>query len=165
MASEVEEVTNRVIRGGGLLVNLYFDMHGNSKEFIQNSLLDMIGRLAKEYGVVYVTGVIEEPMEVNGLQCTSAEVKLLAKDFNSLVNVSFKYGPIGLEILRPESLKLSVREAQDVLLNISQTAQEYTNFIVDKVMSEEERTAFKKQLLNKAAVAKKLLDKGKDVKK
>jgi hypothetical protein len=165
MAKTIEELTERAIREGGMLVNLYFDMHGSSKEVIQNSLVEMIGRMTHEPGVIYVTGVVEEPIEVNGMQCTSAEVKLLAKNFNSLVNVSFRYAPIGLDIIKPEEVKLSIREMHDVLLNISQTAQEYTTFITEKVMNEEERIAFKKQLLNRAEVAKRLLEKGKMVKK
>lgn len=159
MAKTVGEVTNETVKAGGMLVNLYFDIHGNSREVIQNSLVEMIAKLTHEPGVVYATGAVEEPIELQGLHSTSAEVKLLAKDFSTLVNVSLKYGPIGLEILKPDGLKLSVREAQDVLLNISQTAQEYANFIVEKVMSEEERTAFKKQLVNRANIAKKLLEK------
>jgi hypothetical protein len=165
MAKTIEELTERAIREGGVLVNLYFDMHGSSKEVIQNSLVEMIGRMTHEPGVIYVTGVVEEPIEVNGMQCTSAEVKLLAKNFNSLVNVSFRYAPIGLDIIKPEEVKLSIREMHDVLLNISQTAQEYTTFITEKVMNEDEKVAFKKQLLNRAEVAKRLLEKGKMVKK
>ena len=165
MAKTVDEVTEKAVREGGVLINLYFDMHGNSKEVIQNSLVEMIAKLTHEPGVIYATGVIEEPMEVNGLQCTCAEVKVLAKNFNTLVNVSFRYGPIGLEIVKPDELKLSTREVQDALLNISQTTQEYTTYILDKVMNEEEKIAFKKQLLNRAEVAKKLLEKGKGVKK
>lgn len=164
MAKTVEEVTEKAIRGGGLLVNLYFDIHGNSKEVIQNSLVGMIAKMTQEPGVIYVTGVVEEPIEVHGMQCTSAEVKLLAKDFNSLVNVSFRYAPIGLEVVKPEEIKLPIRDMQELLLNISSTAQEYTNFITEKVMNEDEKLAFKRQLLNKAEIAKKLLEKGKRVK-
>ncbi|MEM3556038.1 MAG: hypothetical protein QXF56_04945 [Candidatus Micrarchaeia archaeon] len=159
----VEEVNDEVIKNGGLLVLMYFDMHGNSPDVIQNSLVDMIGRLTQEPGVVYATGEIEEPIQYEELYSTSAEVKLLARDLNSLVNVCFRYGPIGIEVLQPEEMKLGLPQLHELLLNVSQTSQEYTKFVYEKLMTPEEREKFNRQLLNRAELAKKLVERGKSV--
>jgi hypothetical protein len=155
----VDEVNDEVVGKGGLLAVMYFDIHGNSAEVIQHSLVEMIGRLTHEPGVVYASGDIAEPIEYEGMHSTSAEVKLLVRDFNSIINVCFRYGPIGIDMIRPEELKLSVPQLHEVLLNISQTSHEYSKFVYDKLMSPEERVEFNKQLLNRAELAKRLVEK------
>jgi hypothetical protein len=149
------------VRKGGLLVTIYFDIHGNSPEVIQNSMVDMITRLTHEPGVVYATGEIDKPIEYEGMHSTSAEVKLLTRDLNSLINVCFRYGPIGIDIIHPEEFKLSLPQLHELLLNISQISQEYSKFVYDKLMTPEERVSFNKQLLNRAELAKKLVEKAK----
>lgn len=158
---KVEEVDDEVVGKGGLLVFLYFDMHGNSPEVIQNSLVDMVSHLTKEPGVVYATGQVDEPVQYGDLYSGSAEVRLLARDLNSLVNVCFRYGPIGVEVVRPEEMKLDLPRLQELLLNISQTSQEYTKFVYEKLMTPEEKEEFNKKLLQRAELAKKLIEKGK----
>jgi len=160
----VDEVNEEVVRKGGLLTVIYFDIHGNSPEIIQNSMVDMLTRLTHEPGVVYATGSIDEPIEFEGMHSTSAEVKLLAKDFNSLLNVCFRYGPIGIDIIKPDELKLSLQQLHELLLNISQTSQEYSKFVYGKIMSPEDKEKFDKQLINRAELAKKLVEKGKAAK-
>jgi hypothetical protein len=159
MSKPVEEMDDEIIKKGGLLTIVYFDIHGNSPEIIQNSLVDMVGRLTHEFGVVYARGEIEEPIEYEGMHSTSAEVRLLVRDLNSLVNVCFRYGPIGIDIIRPEEFKLTVPQLHEILLNISQTSQEYSKFMYDKIMTPEDRVKFNKQLINRAELAKRIVEK------
>ena len=157
----VEEVNDGIVSKGGLLVNMYFDMHGNSGEVIQHSLVDMIGKITHEPGVVYATGAVDKPIECESLYSSCAEVKLLARDLNSLINVCFRYGPVGIEVLKPEEMKLSLPQLHELLLNVSQTSQEFTKYIYEKLMDPEERVEYHKKLINKAELAKKLVEKGK----
>ncbi|MCX6777239.1 MAG: hypothetical protein NTY73_04720 [Candidatus Micrarchaeota archaeon] len=160
----VEEVNDEIVKKGGLLTVMYFDIHGNSPEIIQNSMVDMVTRLTHEPGVVYATGSIDEPIEFEGMHSTSAEVTLLARDFNAILNVCFRYGPIGIDVIRPEELKLSVPQLHTILLDISQTSQEYTKFVYGKLMTAEEKEDFNKKLINRAELAKRLVEKGKAAK-
>jgi hypothetical protein len=161
MSSSVEEVNDDIVKKGGLLAMVYFDIHGNSPEIIQNSMVDMIGRMSHELGVVYATGEIEEPVEHEGMHSTCAEVKILVRDLNSLVNVCFRYGPIGMDILRPMEIKLNIHQLHDILLNISQTSQEYSQFMYERIMTPEDKEKFNKQLINRAELAKRIIEKGK----
>ena len=165
MSSSVEEVNDNIVKKGGLLAVVYFDIHGNSAEIIRNSMVDMIGRLTHEMGVVYATGEIEEPVEYEGMYSTCAEVKILLRDLNSLVNVCFRYGPIGIDLLRPEEVKLSIIQLHDILLNISQTSQEYSQFMYERIMTPEDKEKFNKQLINRAELAKRIIEKGKAAKR
>jgi hypothetical protein len=164
MGKSVEEVDDEIVGKGGLLVTMYFDIHGNSPEIIQNSMVEMIGRLSHELGVVYARGEIEKPIEYEGMHSTCAEVRLLVRDLNSLVNVCFRYGPIGIDLMRPDEVKLSLPQLHEILLNISQTSQEYSEFMYNKIMTPEDKINFKKQLINRAELAKKIIEKGKEKK-
>ncbi len=164
MSKSVEEVNDEVVGKGGLLVVVYFDIHGNSPEIIQNSMVEMIGRMSHEMGVVYATGEIENPIEYEGMHSTCAEVRLLVKDLNSLVNVCFRYGPIGIDVIRPEEITLSLPQLHEILLNISQTSQEYSQFMYEKIMTPEDKERFNKQLINRAELAKRIIEKGKEKK-
>lgn len=161
MSKSVEEVTDETINKGGILATMYFDIHGNSPEIIQNSMVDMIGRLSHEFGIVYATGAVEPPLENEGMYSTCAEVRVLARDLNSIINICFRYGPIGIDVLRPEEFRLSLPQLHEILLNISQTSHEYTKFMYDKVMTPEDKLNFNKQLANRAELAKRIIEKGK----
>lgn len=164
MSTSVDELNDKIVGKGGLLATMYFDIHGNSPEVIQNSMVDMIGRLTQEIGVVYATGEIEKPIEYEKMYSTCAEVKLLVKDLNSLINVCFRYGPIGVDLLRPEELKLNIPQLHEILLNVSQTSQEYAQFMYNKIMTPEDKVSFNKQLINRAELAKRIIEKRKEKK-
>ena len=164
MGMSVQEVDDKIVKNGGFLAVMYFDIHGNSPDILQNSMVEMVGRLTQEPGVVYATGEVEKPIEYDGMHSTSAQVRILAKDLNSVINLCFRYGPIGIDLLRPEEVKLSLPQLHDILLNISQTSHEYTQFIFDKLMTPEDRLNFNKQLINKAELAKRIIEKRKEKK-
>jgi len=155
----VEQITEEAIRSGGYLTLLYFDIHGKSEESVKSVMVGFIGKLTRENGVIYAVGEIDNPMEKGGVYSTWAEVKLLAQDFAALVKICTQYSPIGVEILKPERVSLSLGEAQGVLLDISQTSQNFTRLIMDKVLSAEEKEAFSKKMEQREELGKRLLGK------
>ncbi len=101
--SDVNEVTAKAIKSGGLLTKLYFDMQSEKKDELQPLMTDLINnRLMKAPGVIYCFGAIDEPIELNELFTTNAVVTVLFKDVGALINVVFNFAPIGIEILKPE---------------------------------------------------------------
>ena len=155
----VEEMTDEAIRGGGYLSMLYFDLHSKSEEEVKNIMVGFIGKLTKENGVIYAVGEIDSPVEKDGVFSTWAEVKLLAQDFSTLVRLSTQYSPIGVEILRPSEVRLTLGEAQSALLDIAQTSQNFTRLIMERVLSKEEVGEYQKKMLSRAELGKKLLEK------
>ncbi len=155
----VDEITSEAIKEGGYLVKLYFDLHGKSQEDIKNIMVGFIGKLTKEKGVIYAVGEIDSPIDKDGVFSTWAEVKLLSQDFPVLVKIASEYSPIGVEILRPSEVKLSLGEAQGALLDISQTSQNFTRHIMEKVLSKDEAEQFKKKMEHRSELGRKLLEK------
>ncbi len=157
MSKSVEQVTEDTIRDGGVLSLLYFDVHGKDKEGIKATMVDFIKRLTGEPGVVYAVGQIKDSIEDEDGFATSAEVKVLSKDFQSLLAIGLRYGPIGAEIIKPHEIRLGLGEAQNTLLSVSQTAHEFSTYVVQKLMKEEEKIALNKKLEKRAELGKKLL--------
>ena len=158
MAKTVEQVTEQVIREGGVLSLLYFDVHGTSREGIKDTLVDFIKKLTTEKGVVYVVGQVKDSIEDEAGFATSAEVKLLTKDYPSLLDVAMRYGPIGAEILKPHEIKMTLGEAQNAILAASQTSHEFSTYVVEKLMKEEEKVALNEKLRKREELGKQLME-------
>lgn len=161
--SEVDIVTDEKISNGGVLVKFYFDMQHKEKDKLQPLLVDLINeRLMKERGVVYCYGAVEEPLEKGGMYITSATVTMLFDSFMPLVNVAFNYAPAGIEILKPEnSMTFKTFELQAMLMDLSQISIDYSKYIAEKVLKPEDVETMRRNIENRAALGKKLLDKKK----
>jgi len=155
----VDEITDEAIEQGGYLAIVYFDLHAQSSDEVKNVMVGFISKLTKEPGVIYAVGEIDQPVEKENVFSTWAEVKLLARDFATLVRISSQYSPIGVEILRPDSVKLSIGDAQGMLLDISQTSLNFTRMIMERVLSKEEVDEYKVKMQQRAELGKKLLEK------
>mgnify|MGYP001563059963 FL=1 len=156
----VGEITDEAIAEGGYLVLVYFDLHAASAEEVKNIMVGFIGRLTKEKGVLYAVGEIDSPVEKDGLFSTWAEVKLLAQDFAALVRIASQYSPIGIEILRPDKVSLTIGDAQGALLDISQTSQNFTRMIMERVLSKQEVEEYQAKMQSRAELGKRLIEKG-----
>jgi hypothetical protein len=155
----VDEMTDDAIRQGGYLAMVYFDLHGTTSEAVKNIMVGFIAKLTREPGVIYAVGEIDQPMEKEGMFSTWAEVKLLASDFSTLVKISTQYSPIGIEILRPDEVKMTLGEAQSALLDISQTSQNFTRLIMERTLSEDDKKDYSKKMWQRAELGKKLFEK------
>jgi hypothetical protein len=122
-------------------------------------MVGFLSKLSKERGVVYSAGEIDAPAEKDEVFSTWAEVKLLAADFSTLARLCAQYSPIGVEILRPSEVRLSLAEAQGMLLDVSQTSQNFTRMIMERVLSPEEKEEFRKKMESRAELGRKLLEK------
>ena len=158
MAKSVDDITIDAIKQGGILCLLYFDIHGNEKDALQKILVGFVGKISKEHGVIYSYGEIDEPIEFDGMHSASAEVKLLVKNYQSLQALCARYGPVGLEILRPNEIKLTVGEAQSVLMDVAMLSQDFVKAMMEKTMTPEEKAHYEKKMTQRAELGKKLLD-------
>ena len=158
-----KELLDESIEKGAILSMLAFDTVGNTEEIVKNTLIDFIARLTKEEGVLYCKGDIHEVLKQDdGLYSGYAEVKILTASFNHLINVAIRYGPIIVEILRPDEIHLKLSEAQNVVLDASQAAQEFVNYIMQNVMTGEKAIEFQKIVRAKSKMAEELAKRSKE---
>ncbi|MEM0143377.1 MAG: hypothetical protein QXS81_03020 [Candidatus Micrarchaeaceae archaeon] len=156
---ELTAITEDAIKNGGLLLRLYFDMQDKDKNKLQPLLVDLLNnRLLKEKDVIYGYGKIREPIENEGFFVTSAIITVLLKGIRSAINIMFNYAPIAVEVLKPEKeAYISSAELQAMLLDISNISITYSKYILDKVLSKEDKIMIAKQLENRAEIGKKLI--------
>ncbi len=158
--SDIDRVTEEGIAKGGILVKMYFDMRHTDKEKLQPLMTDLINeRLMKEPGMIYCYGAIEEPLERDGIFITSGTVTILFDSFVRLIGIAFRYAPAGVEIIKPtRDLSFKPIELQRILMDISDISINYSKYILERVMSPEERDAAAKHIEDRAALGKKLLE-------
>ncbi|MCL4383751.1 MAG: hypothetical protein M1168_01370 [Candidatus Marsarchaeota archaeon] len=159
--SELEKITHEKLLQGGILVKMYFDMQNQEKEKLQPLLVDLINEhLLKEKGVVYCYGAIEEPIKLNELYSTSAEVTILFENIFPLVNIAFNYTPIGLEILKPDKeFVLKMSQLQSLILEISNISTNYSRYILQKVLKPDDLALITKEIENRIEMGKKVMEK------
>jgi len=155
----VDEMTDDAVREGGYLAMVYFDLHATQADAVKNIMVGFIGKLTREPGVIYAVGEIDQPVEKEVMFSTWAEVKLLAEDFPTLVRIASQYSPIGVEILRPDEVKMTLGEAQGSLLDISQTSQNCRRRIMERMLSEDEKKEYGKKMLQRTELGKRLFEK------
>ena len=168
-AQEVERLIVETTRHGAVYASLYFDAHGKSEDAVKNTLIDFVDRLSKEKGVLYCVGEILPPIsreqkeggEETKIFSTSSEVKVLAENFVVLLNICLRFAPVGAQINAPAEIRLPLEEAQSVLLDASQSTQEYSAYILKKVLKPEEFKEVEEKLARRAELGKQLLEKQK----
>jgi len=153
------ELIEEAISKGGILSIFYFDIMSNQKEACAPALAEIIGKLTHEKGVISAVGEIEEPMEMENMWSSAMEVKIITENFASLMNVAIRYGPIGIEVMKPMEIKMSAGEAQDILFNVSQISRDFAQHVISKMMSEEDKKKHAEQQRIRAELGKKLLEK------
>ncbi len=156
---ELDELFDKASKEGAVLALVHFDAHGPDEKTVRDLLVDIVSRLTKEQGVLYCKGEIEESISTQELYSSCAEAKIMTESFQDLLNLSLKYTPIAVEILKPREIRLTLEEAQSCLLDASQTSQDYTNYVLQKVLPPEELAKFNEKLKRHAEIGAKLVEK------
>jgi hypothetical protein len=160
----VDMVTQDALEKGGILTQIYFDMHGPDKDAVEGMLVELTHKLTTEEGVIYAIGDIQRAMEMEDKKWSAAaEVKILTKNFHSIARICTLYGPMAIEILKPHDIKLSLPDAQQLLFNSAQFSFDFTTTMLYKLMTPEERKELAAKIKKRAELGKELL-KGKEKK-
>lgn len=150
------DIKDEVVRNGGYHVNFYFDLHSNSKEALRDVMVGFVGKLTNEDGVRFGVGEIDEPLDHQDLYSTTAKVTLLVESLPALMRLCLAYGPIGIEIEEPFESRLTASEIQSVCLQASGTAQEFTNLVLTKIMTPEEKAEYAKKMGQRVLLGRRL---------
>ena len=155
-----DELIEQTLRDGGIMAEIYFDLHGSSPEIVKNIMTDMIAKLTQEPGVVFAYGEIEEAMEhENNLYSTYAQGRLLSKDLESLLNVCMKYAPMGIEIIKPHKMTVDAGTLQRLFLNAASFSYNFTEMYLKKALSEADKIEYAKKMKMREQMGKEILDK------
>lgn len=157
MASKIEVLTQATIEKGGILAMLYFDMHGPDKARLEQLLVDLANRLNGEKGVIYSVGTIDRAMELGDQFSAAAKITILTSNFATLSRICDGYGPMGIEILKPNEIHLSIPDAQQVLFDHVKTMSDLLREMIEKNMTPEERKKLGRLMTARAELGKDLI--------
>jgi len=160
-AQDLERLFDEACRKGAVLSLFHFDAHGSSEDEVSGVMVDFIGRMTNERGILYCKGEIEPPLEKEGKWSTIAEVKVLSNNLSALLNLAFKYSPIAVEMLKPNEIRLTLEEAQSLVLDASGTAQEYAQYVLEKTMTGDDLKRFRERMKWRAERGREILEKAK----
>jgi len=160
LASKIEVLTQATIEKGGILAMIYFDMHGPDKEKLEQLLVDLANRLNDEKGVVYSVGEIDRAIEMGDQFSAAAKITVLTSNFAVLSRICDNYGPMGIEILKPDEIHLSIPDAQQVLFDHIKMMSDLLREMIEKTMTPEERKKLGKLMEARAELGKDLIKKG-----
>ena len=141
----VKDMTDEAISKGGVLALLYFDTHGKDEAEVTKKMEQFIPKIIDYPGTVYAYGEIAPPLKEDEYVTTSAEVKVLTKSFEDLVNLAALFGPLTVEIMRPERIELTLGQAQSLVVSVANVSYKFSSFILNKVMSPEQLEKFNKE--------------------
>jgi len=161
----IQELTDETIRDGGFLVIMYFDMHGNSPDEIKHLLVEFLSRIANDPLTVWTYGEIEKPELFENMYSTYAEVKVLVRNIMDLVNLVLKYAPLGIEILKPNTKKLSAGEIQTILMDLSTFSSNFTAMYLKKGLTDEKKKEYARNMKIREEIGRKMIEKNKKDKK
>ena len=156
---KLEDLFKQAAQRGAVLALYHFDAHGKDQETVKNTLIEFVSRLSNEPGVLYCKGEIEAAIEREGMFSCASEVKILGENLNVLFNLALRYGPIAIEVLAPNEMRLDVQEIQNLLLDASQTSQDYANYILEKLVKPEDREMLQQKIQRRAELGKQLKEK------
>jgi len=86
-----------------------------------------------------------EPVQQNEYQSSFLEINLSVKDFRALMRLMFLYGPVAVEVIKPQKFETTMDDLQDGLMAVVEIVHTYTDYIARK-MSKEELEEFTKKL-------------------
>jgi hypothetical protein len=124
-------------------------------------LVEIANRITKEKGVVYAVGKIQRAMELEGGYSSAAEIKVLTSSFHDLVRLCMLYGPMAIELIKPTEIRLSMTDAQQLLLSAAQISYDFTIALIHRGLKPEERIDLERKMKARAELGKKLLEEAK----
>lgn len=81
--------------------------------------------------------IVAKPQLEGELYTAFLDVELSVKDFKSIVYLMFNYGPVSVEVIKPETIELTAFDLQDALTDFSEFVHRYTSYIMQHMKRDE----------------------------
>ncbi|MGV8172451.1 MAG: hypothetical protein ACP5OA_07205 [Candidatus Woesearchaeota archaeon] len=99
---------------GHILCRTIFEMAGNPKEHVEDTLKKYISTLKEDPDYIFMKEYMAPTEENDGVWSTFYESEILVSNLEKLNVLCFNLGPASVEILQPESMTLSDKRITDV---------------------------------------------------
>jgi len=102
------------ISKGHILCRVIFEMAGNPKEHVENTLKGYIAKVKEDPDYVFMKEYLAPAEENEGIWSTFYESEVLVTTLEKLNVLCLNLGPASVEILQPENLSLSDKRITEV---------------------------------------------------
>ncbi|MGV8141638.1 MAG: hypothetical protein ACP5NW_04325 [Candidatus Woesearchaeota archaeon] len=102
------------ISKGHILCRIIFEMAGNPKEHVENTLKGYIKTIKEDPDYIFMEEYYAPAEENEGVWSTFFESKVLVTNFEKLNVLCFNLGPASVEILQPEEMTLNDKRLTEI---------------------------------------------------
>ncbi len=127
-------------------LNIIIEAQAVEKTLLVKKMREIETALKKDKNYTVYDSSLEKPIKSGEHYTCYLELNLSVKDFPSMVNLMYFYGPSSVEVMKPEKLSMAAAELQDGLGIMCDMIQAYNHSIL-KLMTRQELDAFYKNLL------------------
>jgi hypothetical protein len=114
------------IQKGWIHSKMWFDVLAATKEAAEESLKNHIEKLKKIENCIVVKEDLKETIEtekplprVEKAYSKAAEIEILTKDIETLLSITIFFAPSAVEVLKPESLKITAASIQTIMNTVA----------------------------------------------
>jgi hypothetical protein len=106
-----EKEIAKILKAGGVLTQVSFEVIGNPKEHVEASLQDFMANIEKDTSIHVLSKEIGEAEELEGgLYSTYSDTELLFEDLDKLNWLCINFMPASIEIIAPAELRFSDKD-------------------------------------------------------
>jgi hypothetical protein len=154
-----EEKLKEYLKRGAVLADVYFDLHAKNEEQLKDIATGFSAKIVKEEGVLYGYSEIEKPIKQNDVYSTYIKARLLLSSPGSLMRLVAKYNPVGVDIIKPEELKVDIGDFTEAMLFISKIIFDLKYGYYEKIATPEKKVALLQMVKHRELLGKKLREK------
>jgi hypothetical protein len=111
-------MNNKELKGfidkGHILCRVIFEMAGNPKEHVENTLKGYIKAVKEDPDYVFMKEYMAPTEENEGIWSTFYESEVLVTNFEKLNVLCFNLGPASVEILQPENMSFTDKKMTEI---------------------------------------------------
>ena len=96
-----------LIEKGHILCRVIFEMAGNPKEHVENTLKEYVKKIKEDPDYIFMNEEYEPAEENDGVWSTLLEADVLVTNFEKLNVLCFNLSPASIEIIEPENFALT----------------------------------------------------------
>jgi len=122
---EIKEIKEK-IQKGWIHSKMWFEVLATTKEVAEESLKNHIKKLRKMENCIVIKENFEEVIEiekplprVEKAYSSVAEIEVLTKDVETLLSITIFFAPSAVEVLEPESLKITAGSVQTIMNTVA----------------------------------------------
>ncbi len=154
------EKADEIVKNGGMLVKMYFDVHGKTEEGTKNLATGFIKGLSQVEGVAMAVSQIESTKKEEDMYITFIMSVIAFDSVPSFYRFVGAYTPTAIEIIKPDKVELTKHDLEEIALFYSEVLFDMKRKLYVHALSPEERAQIEKALKAHSEVGKNLLKGG-----